>query len=88
MMRPQRRSLHALVDRVRAEEGGLEVGGDGVVEVFFGQLVELRREGVAGVVDQDVDRAELFFDRGDEGCDFFRLRDVGLEGGGVFCRVP
>jgi hypothetical protein len=66
---------------VRAEEGGFQVGGDGVVEVCFRELVERARERVTGVVDQDVDRAELARDRLDQARDVLRLRDVSLEGG-------
>jgi hypothetical protein len=36
---------------------------------------------VTGVVDQEVDRAELARDRLDQARDVLRLRDVSLEGG-------
>ena len=52
---------------------------DDFVPIALGDLLDGLRAGGAGVVDKDVDRAELLLDLSDETLDVARRGDVGLD---------
>ena len=78
---------HARHDGLRAEEGGLEVDRQRAVEILFRDVVEASRLGAAGIVDQNVDRAEALFHASNHGLHGRANRDVGAEGSGFAAAV-
>jgi len=60
-MRPQPRA-HARPYRLRAEESGLEIHGNRMIEVRLGDVLERMPDRDPGVVDENVDRAERLLD--------------------------
>jgi hypothetical protein len=64
-------------DRSRAQERPFEIRIDNGVPVGFGELFDVAANIDAGVVDQDVDRSQLFFNRCDEAIDVSCDGDVG-----------
>src|SRR5690606_12699211 len=67
---------HPFGPRTGAAEAGPEVGADAVVPPLGRQPVQGRVAGDAGVVDEDLDRAELLFDVADEPLGVLRRRHV------------
>ena len=65
---------------LRYQEDGSEIYADGFVPVGFGDLLGRKSAGNTGIVDKDVDGAEIPFDFGEEARDLGRVRDIGLNG--------
>ena len=59
MMTPLAARLHMGDDRLGAEEGAFHVDIDDAIPVFFAARFKGRIDQVAGVVDEDVELAEL-----------------------------
>src|SRR6185312_1122530 len=76
-------AAHSRQSGLRDEEAGLEVRVDDVVPIIFGDGIDRLRVGDAGVVDEDVDGAQLGFDGADELRDLSGDGDIGLDGDGA-----
>jgi hypothetical protein len=74
---------HARQDGLGAKKGRLQIDRHGVVEILLGDVVEAARRRHAGVVHQNVDRAEARFDVTDHCLHRAANRDVGTEGRGA-----
>jgi hypothetical protein len=60
-----------------------QIDRDGLVEVGLGEVIEASDQGDAGIVDQDVDGAELVVGLLDHGGDGLAVGDVGGDGDGI-----
>ena len=77
---------HAFDDGPGAVEAGRKVGADDIVPVVVGHPVHGAVPGDAGIVDQDINWAEIRLDPGDAFLDRFEVADVklvGLDAGAV-----
>ena len=77
MMRPHFLRLHARHRGADGVEGGGQVDGDDLVPFLDREFLDRRDELDAGIVDQDIDRAELLLGVGDHGGDLVALAHVG-----------
>ena len=76
-MRPHLSRPHRRQYRLGAQEGRLQVDHDGPVEIVFGEFVDAAHDRDAGIVDENVDRAEVARDLLDHLRDGRGLRDIG-----------
>src|SRR5579864_6051080 len=75
--------LHAMTDEsLGEEEEALEINVEDRVKIGFGDIPEIGAALEAGVVDEDVQLAELRDGFGDEALAIFDLANVTLDGGG------
>jgi hypothetical protein len=70
---------HLALRRPRAQKGALQMHRDDRVPIVVGHLVDQIVAGDAGVVDEDVERAEAQRDLLDQALDFVGDGDIGLE---------
>ena len=87
MIRPLRRFIMPLVHRPHGVERALEVGVQHRVPVGLAQAEQDVVPGEAGVVDQDVDRAEGLLRRGDGRVDLGGLGDVAGDADGAVAEL-
>ena len=71
---------HLLRRRLHAEERALQIDADDFVEFLFGDLQDVPVAGDAGIVDHDVEPAELFHGGRDELIDVGTLGDIADHG--------
>jgi hypothetical protein len=65
---------------LRAEKGRFQIDRDRQIEIAFGEVVDATDDGDAGIVDEDVNRAERRSDVSNHFCDAGGLRHVGGDG--------
>ena len=67
MMLPRRRGIMCRATACADEKDTVEIGADELVPGLLGELVQRHAALHAGIVDEDVDRADLSFDPSDGG---------------------
>jgi hypothetical protein len=77
---------HAGHDGLCAEKYRFQIHRDGAVEILLSEIVEAANQTDAGVVDQDVDGAQLSLDRGDHLLHRSALRHIARDGDGLAAR--
>ena len=68
---------------LRAQERRFQVDRDGAVEIVLGQIIDAAHDRDAGIVDENVDRAERGSDLFDHRSHGRRLRDIGRDRDGA-----
>ena len=79
-MRPHFLGAHRRQHGLGAEKGRFQVDRDSLVELALGEVIDAAHDRDAGVVDENVDRAERRGDLVDHPCDGRGLRYVGRGG--------
>src|SRR5262249_54059271 len=78
---------HLGQDGLCAQKDGLEIDGDGAVEIGLGDFVKAPVQGDAGVVNENVDWTKLVLDAGDHARHRGGLGQIGLDGDGLVAEL-